>query len=201
MKSLRSIDVATLPPAGFGIRAPLWWGTIGLIAIEATTFLIFIVTYFYARAVLDVWPPPGTHIPHLLLATINMAILLASCAPAYWATEAARRNDRRGMQVHMTANVAMGLAALIIRIHNLYHVGVTWDANIYGSIVWIMLCFHTFDYVAALAESVVFNVISFGSCLGVKQRVGLEADSLTWYFIVAIWIPLYVIIYVLPNVH
>jgi cytochrome c oxidase subunit 3 len=118
-----------------------------------------------------------------------------------WATQAARRGDRRGMQAHLTANAALGIAALILRIHNLYHVGVTWNANIYGSVVWIMLCFHTFDYVAALIESVAFSVIAFGGRLGLKQRIGIEVDSLTWYFVVAIWIPLYALIYILSNAH
>jgi heme/copper-type cytochrome/quinol oxidase subunit 3 len=30
---------------------------------------------------------------------------------------------------------------------------------------------------------------------GEKQRVGVHVDSVLWYFLVAIWIPLYVVVY------
>lgn len=115
-RSLQSIDVGSLPSLAFGSRTPLWWGTLGLITIEAVTFAVFIVTYFYAEVVSDVWPPGGINIPHLLLPTVSMAILLVSCVPAYLSTRAARQGNLRRTRIMLLANVILAAIGFAIRI-------------------------------------------------------------------------------------
>jgi heme/copper-type cytochrome/quinol oxidase subunit 3 len=34
---------------------------------------------------------------------------------------------------------------------------------------------------------------------GEKQRIGVHVDSVLWYFLVAIWIPLYAVVYWGPH--
>ncbi|HEV7518004.1 MAG TPA: hypothetical protein VGR07_17025, partial [Thermoanaerobaculia bacterium] len=53
------LDVSELPTVVFGSRAPLWWGLIGMIAIESTMFALLVVTYYYLRGNAQVWPPHG----------------------------------------------------------------------------------------------------------------------------------------------
>lgn len=35
---------------------------------------------------------------------------------------------------------------------------------------------------------------------GVKQRLGVHVDSVVWYFLAAIWLPMYAVIYWGPHV-
>ncbi|HET9578672.1 MAG TPA: hypothetical protein VFP44_12640, partial [Usitatibacter sp.] len=48
-----ALDVAQLPSYAFGPRSLMWWGTMGIIAIEGTVFVMMVVTYFYLRAQAD----------------------------------------------------------------------------------------------------------------------------------------------------
>ncbi|MFP5284172.1 MAG: cytochrome C oxidase subunit III, partial [Thermoanaerobaculia bacterium] len=88
MKGRPTIDVSGLPTFGFGPRDALWWGVVGMIAIEATVFALALVTYFYLRGGAVEWPPPGAAMPHLL-GTVNMVVLLASIYPMHRANKAA----------------------------------------------------------------------------------------------------------------
>lgn len=199
MNSRPVLDVTDLPTLTFGSRDPLWWGVVALAAIESTMFGILIATYFYLRLRVPEWPPPGVTVPGLLLPTINVLILLLSCVPAYWATEAALRDDRRGMIIGIFLNVVLAIVSLGIRVIEWRRLNYKWSSNAYGSIVWTILGFHTFDYIAAVIVSIVLLVILLVGHAGDKQRLGIHVDSLTWYFIVAAWIPLYAIIYIVPR--
>src|SRR3954467_4974509 len=50
------LDVSQLPSFAFGARGLMWWGTMGVIAIEGTVFALAIMAYFYLRANSDEWP-------------------------------------------------------------------------------------------------------------------------------------------------
>src|SRR5881392_1723781 len=47
MSDTRTIDVSRLAPSAFGTRSLMWWGTMGLVLIEAMAFALTIGAYFY----------------------------------------------------------------------------------------------------------------------------------------------------------
>jgi hypothetical protein len=46
-----TLDVSRLPRYAFSHRSPMWWGTMGMIAIEGTVFALVIVAYTYLLTV------------------------------------------------------------------------------------------------------------------------------------------------------
>ncbi len=52
-----------------------------------------------------------------------------------------------------------------------------------------------FDYIADMVFTAVLLVIVLIGRYGPKQRLGVHVDSVVWYFLVAIWIPIYIVIY------
>ena len=54
--STATLDVSGLAPGAFGYRSILWWGTIGMIAIEGTVFVLVIMVYFFLRSHAATWP-------------------------------------------------------------------------------------------------------------------------------------------------
>src|SRR5690606_8478600 len=84
MKTHPVMDVSGLSVYNNWTRAPLWWGFMGMIAIEATVFTSFIVSYFYLGAGHSSWPPLSHEPPKLLLPTINTIILVASSFVVHW---------------------------------------------------------------------------------------------------------------------
>jgi len=199
MKLEPRLNASQHPSLVFGSPAPMWWGALGIIVIEATMFAILIATYFYYRLVLDVWPPPQIEKPGLLLPTLNVLILLASCPPAYWASEGAKRNDRCAIIWGLVLNLILAGLFFALRIIEWKQFNFKWNTNVYGSVIWGMLWLHSLDYVAATLSTVVLLAIVLTGKYGEGQRLGIHVDSLTWYFIVSVWIPLYAIIYVLPR--
>src|SRR5689334_16877599 len=111
----RVIDVAGLPDFEISSRAPLFSGQLLMCAIEGSLFAILIAMYLYLRLGVDVWPPPGVHVPKPLVSTLALLPLFASCIGSYLSSEAAKRNDRRGMVRGMAINLAFGGLFLLLR--------------------------------------------------------------------------------------
>jgi heme/copper-type cytochrome/quinol oxidase subunit 3 len=195
MIAARTLDVSSLPDHAISSEAPLWWGQLMLAFIEGTMFAILIAMYFYYRLSIDVWPPPGVQLPPVLLPSLTLILLIVSCFGSYRASEAAKKNDRRGMVVWLVFNLVGGAAAMLLRGFAWAELNFDQSSDIHGSMVWTMLGLHTLDTVADLAFTAVLIVLLLRRPPGPPQRLAVHVDTIVWYFVVLIWIPLYVVIY------
>jgi cytochrome c oxidase subunit III len=199
MTPARTIDVSGLPDYSVSSQGLVWWGQFLMACIEASMFLMLIAIYFYLRLRVDVWPPPGTQLPHTAVPTLALIPLLLSCVGSYWASEGAKKNSRRQMLTGMIANLTLALVFLGLRAAEWRTLNFDWTTDVHGSIVWTMLFLHTFDAVADLIFTLVLIVIvAIGRCGG-KQCIGVHVDSVLWYFIAGIWLPMYAVIYWGPH--
>src|SRR5690606_21977572 len=78
-------DVSPFSPHANGPASPLWWGMIGMVAIESAVFAILIASYFYLAHGSTGWPQGGIEPPKLLLPTINTVVLVISSLVIHWA--------------------------------------------------------------------------------------------------------------------
>jgi cytochrome c oxidase subunit 3 len=200
MKSSATLDVSHLPSVAFGSRDPLWWGVMGFILIEVTILAIGIVGYFYLRTLAPVWPPPPTALPALPLPTVNMLLLLVSVVPMYWVDRAARRKERRGVQLGLVLCVALGLGLSVLRGLEFRAVHTQWDSHAYGSVVWTLLGLHTFDLVAEVLETMLLMVFALTGPMTDHLFLDISDSAPFWYFVAAIWVPIYAVLYVVPHV-
>jgi cytochrome c oxidase subunit III len=198
MNSDRVLDVKKLPPIGYYNNAPLWWGQVGMVAIEGTIFALLIATYFYLRMNVPVWPPPGSELNRPVLPTIGLVILLLSVYPTYVASEAVVKGEWLTAKIGMVLNILCALLFLILRIVEWRSLNFRWDTNAYGSIVWTILGLHSSHVFASMVESSFLTFFLFKGRMGEKQRLGIRVDSVYWYFVVGAWIPLYLVLYVAP---
>jgi len=196
----RTIDVAALPDYDISSKGPLFLGQVLLCAIEASMFFILIAMYFYLRLSVDVWPPPGARMPSNLVPTLALIPLLLSTIGSYWASEAAKNNHRAGMLGGLSLNLALALIFLAMRAWAWGSMNFIWSSDAHGSIVWAILFLHTLDTVADLLFTIALIVIVALNRYAEKQRIGVHVDSIVWYFLVAIWLPLYAVIYWGPRV-
>jgi cytochrome c oxidase subunit III len=189
-----SLDVSGLPSYAFSHHSPMWWGTLGMIAIEGTVFALVIATYFYLRSHSTNWPMT-TLPPDLLWGTINTAIMLASVLPNHLAKKAAEAHDVAGVRLWLVVAVLFGVAFLAVRVMEFAALNVRWDSNAYGSVVWVLLGFHTAHLATDWADTVVLAVLFFTGPLEGKRFVDVSENSLYWYFVVWAWLPIYFVIY------
>ncbi len=193
-RSSSSIDVAQLPSYAFGHRSIMWWGTLGMMAIEGTVFALTLATYFYLRSHAANWPL-GVLPPDLLWGTLNTLILLASMVPNHLAKKAAEAHDVRGVRVWIVVSLAFAIAFLAVRVMEFATLNVRWDSNAYGSVVWTLLGFHTVHLATDAVDTLVLGVLFFTGPLEGRRFVDVSENSMYWYFVVWTWIPIYLTLY------
>jgi cytochrome c oxidase subunit 1/cytochrome c oxidase subunit I+III len=208
MSAHRVIDVSELPRHTFDVSEPVWWGNWGLLAIETTMFGILFATYFYLRQNYQLWPPP-LHtspqpfgpLPELPAATANVLVLLLSCVPMIMTDRAARRGDRPVVQIGLVLCLAFGAASIVLRGFEFSAVKFRWDANAYGSVVWFTLGMHLLHLITTTLEVLLLTLWVFLRGFDMKHRVDITVVAVYWYWVVAIWLPLYAMIYFVPRLQ
>ena len=194
-----AIDVSTLPRFAFHHRSLVWWGTMGMIAIEGTMFALLLVAYVYLKGRSVHWPP-GQFPPALFWGTLNTVVLVASTIPNLLAKRAAERLELRGVWLWMSVALVFGLGFNVIRIFEFQSLNVWWDENAYGSIVWLLLGFHTVHIVTDFIDSSVLLALMFIGPIEERHFTDVADNAMYWYFVVISWIPIYAAIYFGPRV-
>jgi cytochrome c oxidase subunit I+III len=194
----RAIDVSHLPEYAFSHRSLMWWGAASLMAIEGMMFALLIVSYLYLKGRSPEWPP-GYFAPVLFWGTLNTAILLASAVPNQLAKKAAERMDLRALRLWLGIAIGFGVLFTIVRIFEFGALNVWWDSNAYGSIVWVLLGFHTTHLLTDVMDSVALEVLLFTGPLKKSHFVDAAENSLYWHYVVIAWLPVYAFIYLAPR--
>jgi cytochrome c oxidase subunit III len=199
MSEPRTLDVSSLAPGGFGSRSLMFWGTLGIVVIESTVFVLAVAAYFYLAQRATAWPPDGVAAPDLRWGTLNTVVLLLSLVPNELARRAGERVDLRRVQVWMVIALAFAAAFNIVRIFEFRHLNVTWDRDAYGSIVWMLLGLHTTHILTDFLDSTVLAVLMFVGPIEEHRFVDVEENAVYWYFVVLAWLPIYGVIYWAPR--
>lgn len=194
------LDASRLQERPADHRHPLWWGFLGMIAIEITVFSILVVSYFYLRMGADAWPPEPLPLPELGMPTINTLILLASSGAMLWADRAIKQGKQRQLALALTTGIAMALAFLALKAYEyLHHVGFRWYDHAYGSIVWTIIGFHSAHVMALVLKTMVVAALAWKAYFTEDRRLGVAVNGIYWHFVVLIWIPLYLTLYWAPR--
>ena len=198
MSRRRVLDVSVLPNSAFGHQGLVWWGTVGFMVIEGSMFVIGIVVYFYLRLKVEAWPP-GLPDPDPAFGTANLMLVLISVIPAALSKKAAESFELPKARAWLGVLVLMGVASVVLRVFEYPALNCRWDDNAYGSIVWVLLSMHTIHVATDVVDSAVLLVMAATKPMTRKRFVDLSENSLYWYFIVAWWIPIYLVIYFAPR--
>jgi cytochrome c oxidase subunit I+III len=192
----RSLDVSDLPSIAFGAKAPLWWGVVGMMAIEGTALALVAASYLYLRGNFDQWPPAGTEPPALGAATAELIALLVSLWPMILVDRAARREQRGPVVIGLAVVTLFGLASLGLR--SLQFAGALhcrWNTNAYGSLVWLLLGMHALYVITSTVENALILAVLVRGDVERKDYVDAHVNALFWYFTVATWLAVYVLVF------
>ncbi|MGZ3182175.1 MAG: cytochrome c oxidase subunit 3 [Telluria sp.] len=186
--------VGDIPTFAFGSRSPMWWGTLGLVAIESMVFALTIATYFYLRSHASTWPM-SRFAPDLLWGTVNTVIMVASLLPNWWTGKAAEKLDLKQVRIGLIICNIFGLAFLAVRVLEFMHLNTRWNENAYGSAVYMLMGLHTTHLVTDAYDTLVLTVLMFTGPLEGKRFVDVSENATYWYFVVASWIAIYAVVY------
>ena len=199
MSTLRTLDVSELPDSVLDSRSLVWWGTIVMTVVEGMVFAISIGGYFYLRMLASAWPPPRIGPPALGVATVNLGILLVSALPAWLLDRAGRARDARRVKILLGVNLAFGTAFLVLRYWEFKALHCMWNQSAYASIQWTILGLHTSNLLTSLLETLIVLIYALIRPLEDHHYLDARLDGVFWYFIVISWIPLYVVVFLVPR--
>jgi cytochrome c oxidase subunit III len=193
-------DVGHLPATAFSHRSLTWWGTIGFMVIEGTSFALVFGAYFFLMAHEYDWPPEPWMPPDMLAGTLFTVVLLLSEIPNTLTKKAAEALDTAKVRKLLPLMGGIGALLLIIRIFEFPSLNVSWHDNAYGSIMWALLVLHTALIIGDWIDTVVLAAL-VQTPLGFEARrmVDTDENSLYWRFVWIMWLPIYVMIYWLPR--
>ena len=196
----RALDVSALPTIAYGPRATLWWGVLGLVAIEGTALAIVGVAYLYLRQNFVAWPPEGTPLPRLGAATAELTVLLASVLPMAAVDRFARAERHRLVVLGLTIGIVFGLASMALRaLQFAGALGCRWDSHAYGSVVWTLLGMHAAHVITSTIENALLLAVLLIGPVERKDFVDAHINAFYWYVIVGLWVPTYVLVYLAPR--
>lgn len=192
-------DVSELPRFQKGHEAPLWWGIVGLVVLEASVVASFIASYLYFRVTHAQWPPSGVPLPDLLWPSVSLVLLLASCVTMWGAGRALAKDRVPLFVILILSSLALASWVLVLRWQQFQSFEFRWDAHPYGSLVWTLTGFHFLHVVSAVIGTAVVAVLGFTGFFNSKRQLAVVVDSLYWYFVALVWVPLYLVLYWVPR--
>ena len=200
MKTIRTtVDVSLLPTYAFGSRGLVWWGTLGFMLIEGFTLALCVASYLYLRKNLIEWPPPRVPNPDLLLPSIGLIVMLLSNIPMYFSKKAAHARNRGGVILWLGVSCAFGVAMIVFRVFDFAALNTRWDADAYGSIAWTTVGFHAALVLMEVGETIGSLLLFLFAPVEEKHYVDASDNVMYWWFVTFSWVPLFVVVYLLPR--
>jgi heme/copper-type cytochrome/quinol oxidase subunit 3 len=182
--------------AGQG-RSIAWWGILAMIASEVIFFANLIIGYLYLRVRAGQWPPQGIEPLELLLPTINTAILLSSALPMHGAHLAIRRGDRQGMKIGLILTAILGATFISGQAWEYTHAPFSLKSGTFGSTFFTLTGFHGLHVVVGIILIVICYVRAMRGSFNQEHHFAVEAATMYWHFVDAVWIILFAALYLL----
>jgi cytochrome c oxidase subunit III len=197
--NVQVVDASRYPARNNGQLAPMYWGIWGLILVETIVFGSLVASYFYLRLISPAWPPAGVKPPDLVLPTVSTAVILLSVYFVRRADKGIEEGKVGRLKFGLALSVLLGAAFLTIKYVEYSDLAYRWDSHAYGSIVWTIVGFHTAHVIALLLKTAVVLTLAFLGYWSRERNLGVQVNGIYWTFVVAIWVPLYGVLYLAPR--
>jgi cytochrome c oxidase subunit 3/cytochrome o ubiquinol oxidase subunit 3 len=171
-----------------------------LIIAETAIFVIFVAAYiFYIGKSLS-GPTPKQVLELPILTTV---CLLSSSLTVHAAVSALRKSNHRMCSLWLAATVLLG-GIFILGTANewydlIYKHGLTISTNLFGTTFYSLVGLHATHVVVGLILLSLALLFSLRGEMKEEHREKLEVLSLYWHFVDAVWVVVFVVVYVLGR--
>ena len=178
-------------------------GTVGMVCLivaEAAIFVIFFIAYIFYIGKSLTGPLPGQVLEWPILGTI---CLLSSSLTVHYAVSALRRDKLRNCTLGLAATVLLGAIFLLTTGLEWYHLirddGLTIRTNLFGTTFYSLVGLHATHVIIGLIMLTIALVIALRGRITESHAERLDVLSLYWHFVDAIWIFVFLVVYVLGR--
>lgn len=199
MSTARIIRKEELPVHLTGSRAPLWWAMILVVVIETTVFATLFSSYFYLRFTVPEWPPQDLPEPGLMLPIINTGILFASSVAVFIGSSGIKKGKVKRLKWGMGIGILLEVVFFAIKVVLSMQIQYGWTDHAYGSIFFTINRLHTGHVLVAILMASVAQVLAVRGYFTRKRRLGVSVVNIYWQFVAVIWIPVFVILFLVPR--
>ena len=171
-----------------------------LIIAESAIFTIFVVAYLFYLGKSITGPTPQEVLETPIFYTI---CLLSSSLTIHFAAKALQRDYRWLFLVLWLLTIALGglfLFGTAMEWHRLiFEHGLTISTNLFGTTYYSLVGLHAFHVTAGLIMLSLVAILGFASRVGLGQSGRVEVLSMYWHFVDAVWVVVFIVVYVLGR--
>ena len=171
-----------------------------LILAESSIFIIFIVAYIYYLGKSLTGPKPHEV---LELPIFTSICLFSSSATVHFAVAALEHAKRSMTTLWLAATVLLGGIFLAGTAHEwyqlIYHDGLTIRTNLFGTTFYSLVGLHASHVIVGLVLLTTALIFSMTCGLTRKHTHRLEVLSIYWHFVDAVWVFVFLVVYVLGR--
>ncbi len=172
-------------------------GMVSLIVAEATIFIIFVVAYVFYMGKSLSGPTPREVLEVPVFTSI---CLLSSSISIHFAVSALHHAKRAMCSLWLALTVLLGSIFLAGTAQEWYHLIVhdhlTIKTNLFGTTFYSLVGLHATHVVIGLFMLTLSLIFSLTGSLTSEDTPRLEALSLYWHFVDAVWVIVFLVVYV-----
>lgn len=199
MSAPRIVRMEALPVRVTGAKAPMWWAMVLLVTIESTVFATLFSSYFYLRFAVPEWPPADLPEPKLMLPIVNTGVLFASSVAVLIASSGIRKGKLGRLKWGMGIGVLLEIVFFVIKVILSQTIGYDGTDHAYGSIFFTISRLHTFHVLVAVLMAGSAWVLAMRGYYTQERRLGIQVINLYWQFVAIVWIPVFVVLFLVPR--
>lgn len=199
MKTHVAADLSNLEEHGFDSRVVTWWGTLAFMALEGMGFALCYGIFLYVAWLNPEWPLGFSPQP-LFWTNVFTIGMVMSLVPNFIVMRFTHRKDNRALRWLLVLMSLIGLGLLVVRWFEFGALTLRWDENVYGSILWVFLGFHTLHLATDVVDTIVMTALFFTAHVPEKRFTDADENALYWAFVVAGWLPFYMLLYWAPRI-
>lgn len=187
----------SLPVNGTGRLSTGWWGMLCLIATDGILFAYLIFSYAYLGVQSPgEWPPGGA--PALRLALPNTILLLASSVVLEIGSRRYKSGRNRSTVPVLLLTALMGALFVFVQVREWGNEPFGFTESSYSSIYFTLTGFHLAHVLAGIIALLVLAFWAFERRL-VRGGLHLQLGRMYWHFVDAVWLVVFITIYVAPQ--
>lgn len=156
---------------------------------------LFFAWYYLSVASGAAWPPEGVARPPIAPAIVNTVLTLASAVTIWLAARAIARDDKRSLLINIVISAILGVIFMAVQTIEFAQLAALVQASSYGSLFVFILFFHVVRVFVGVAMMGIVLVRATLQQFSARRRLLVDATAMYWYFIVAVWLVVFAVLY------
>ncbi len=177
------------------IQTNSYLGMILFLISECFLFGSLFWTYYYLRVKTPVWLPDGVKLD-TTLAAVNTFILLSGSLTIWLATRAIRQGNAEKAARALAATMLLGAAFMGITFWEWTHLSFRPWSHAYGSTFYTLTGFHALHVLMGVALMFFLLMRTLRGRFSSQGYAAVEVGALYWHFIDAIWLGVFVTLFI-----